>query len=228
MYARIDFAHHGELRQHGGSGIDIRAHVHHHHGSSLERGKGRGQRRTLHAANHSLDHLGGGHHRPGVARGDEALRLAVAHQARRHVDRGVLLGANHLGGRILHGDDFGGVADFNGQRIGAGMVRQFLADHVFLAHQDDAQAQLGRGANSSFDLRLRGVVAAHCVYRNCQHGSARGLFFDNFDDFAAFIFSAARAHAVRQLGFVAAGALGQNRAGQRIVSAAQVEVRRLE
>ena len=34
-------------------------------------------------------------------------------------------------GRILHGDDFGGVADFNGQRLGAGMVRQLLADHLF-------------------------------------------------------------------------------------------------
>ena len=40
---------------------------------------------------------------------------AVAHQARGHVDRRILLGADGLRGRVLHGDDFGGVADFDGQ-----------------------------------------------------------------------------------------------------------------
>src|SRR5258708_22367111 len=47
------------------------------------------------------------------------------------------------------------------------------------------------------------------------------LFFDYFYDFAALIFSAARAHPVRQFGFVATGALGEHRAGQRIVGAAR-------
>ena len=47
------------------------------------------------------------------------------------------------------------------------------------------------------------------------------LFFDNFDDFAAFIFSAARADAVRAAW--AHGSWGTRRApsGQRIVSAAR-------
>jgi hypothetical protein len=89
------------------------------------------------------------------------------------MDRGVLLGADHLSRRILHGDHFLGTADFDGQGIGARMLRQFLADHVFLTDQDHAQIQFGYGANRSFDFRFRGVVAPHCVYRNRQHGSAQ-------------------------------------------------------
>jgi hypothetical protein len=43
------------------------------------------------------------------------------------------------------------------------------------------------------------------------------LLFGDFDDLAAFILAAVRANAVGNLGFVAIGTLGENRAGQRVV-----------
>ena len=53
-------------------------------GLPLSGGKDAGQRGAVDAPDHALHHLGGRHHGAGVAGGDESLRHAVAHQARRH------------------------------------------------------------------------------------------------------------------------------------------------
>ena len=53
--------------------------------------------------------------------------------------------------------------------FGFRMLRQFPADHVFRADQNDLGHQFRGGLNRSFDLGLRGVISAHGVHRDCQH-----------------------------------------------------------
>ena len=79
-------------------------------------------------------------------------------------------GADGLGGAILHGDHFAGMLDFDGQVAMSFVLREFLAENILLADQNDTDAQRAGGANGSVDLRLRGVIAAHCVNRDGHHG----------------------------------------------------------
>ena len=53
---------------------------------------------------------------------------AIANQPRGHADGAVALGANRLGGAVLHGDLFAGVLDFDGQIADVLMLRQFLRE----------------------------------------------------------------------------------------------------
>ncbi len=100
----------------------------------------------------------------------------------------------------------------------------------------------GRGrSDGSFYFGFGGVIASHGVDRDCQHGrggpignrpqvgnlphgglerccdfrlqQSPALLFGNLDDFAAFVLSAMRTDAVRELGLMATGALRQDGAG---------------
>src|SRR5579863_2556883 len=51
-------------------------------------------------------------------------------------------------------------------------------------------------------------------------GNGGRLFFGDFDHFAALVFAAMRTHAMRDLGFMAVGALGHDGGTQRIVGPA--------
>jgi hypothetical protein len=75
--------------------------------------------------------------------------------------------------------------------------------------------------NRTFDFGFGGVVATHGVNRDGQHGSAAQLLFGYLNHFAAFVFPAVRAHAMRQLGLVAIGAFGDHRTGKRVVGPAR-------
>src|ERR1019366_1730845 len=217
--ARINFGHHRELAQHAGSAIDVGADIDQNHGRAFGGGEDTDQSGALHARDNTLDYFGGGHDGAGVARGHEALRDAVAHQARGDTEGAVAFGAEGLGGAVLHGDTLAGVHNLNGECAVAILHFELTADHVLLAHQDDFDSQIPGGANRPFYFSFRGVVTAHCIHRNGQHVVPKLLLFD-FDNFAAFVLPTMGAGAVGQLWFVAVGALGQAGGFERVVRAA--------
>ena len=218
--ARIDLAHHRELRQHLGRAIHVGAHVHQHHRRSAGGGQDAHQRGPVHARHHALHHLGGGHHRAGVAGRDQPLRRSVAHQARRHPDGAVPLGAESLGGAVLHGDHVAGVHHLDGKVAVVFVFLEFRLDHFLPAHQDDLDPQVPGGADRPLHFGFGGVIPAHCIYRNGQHVATPVLLLRHFDHFAALVLAAVRAHPVGQLGLMAIGTLGSARRLQRIVRAA--------
>src|ERR1017187_5055291 len=217
--ARINFGHNRELAQHARRAIDVGADIHQNHGRAFGGGEDADQSGALHARDHTLDYFGGGHDGAGVARGHEALRDAIANQARGDAEGAVAFGAEGLGGAVLHGDTLAGVDNLNGELTAAVLHFELTADHILLAHQDDSDSQVPGGANRPFDFSFGGVVTAHCIHRNGQHVVPRLLLFD-FDNFAAFVLPTMGADAVGQLGFVAVGALGQAGGFERIVRAA--------
>jgi len=106
------------------------------------------------------------------------------------------------------------------------MKAQFLADNVFDADQNYLDVKRSRRSNRAFNLGLWGMVAAHGVNRDRRHvqefgGAPRWLLFDHLNDLAAFVFAAMRADTVRELRFVAIGALRHHDAAERIVSPAR-------
>src|SRR6185369_1242680 len=125
------------------------------------------------APNHSLDDLGCRHHGAGIARGDYALRDAVAHQAAGDTDRRILLDADSFRCRVLHGDELAGVMDLDRQTCRLRMQSQLAAQGPFQAHQNHSDLQVSRGPNRSLNFTLGGVIATHGIDRNGQHGRAR-------------------------------------------------------
>ncbi len=170
-----------------------------------------------------MHRLGDGHDGAGIAGGDESIGLAVAHQAGGDADRGVALGADGLGGAVVHGDDLAGVDDFDGQAAPAVVFRQLRLEDVLLTDEDHVDVLAPGGAHGAVDFRRGRVVASHCVDSDGDHeGESVADVYSagDFDDFAAFVLTAVRAGAVRQLHFVALGALGEPGALEGVVGAA--------
>jgi hypothetical protein len=112
------------------------------------------------------------------------------------------------------------VYDFDG-KIAVVVVQCELApDFVLTAHQDDPDAQTSGSPNRPFNLGFWGVISAHCVYGNGQHG-ATALLLRDFDYFSALVLAAMRAHPVRQLGLMAVRAFREPGGLQAVVGAAR-------
>jgi hypothetical protein len=58
------------------------------------------------------------------------------------------------------------VQDLYGQRLPVPVLREFGAQDILFADQDDFYAQSFGGANGPIDFGFRGVIAAHCVHRD--------------------------------------------------------------
>jgi len=93
-----------------------------------------------------------GHHRARISRADHPVGLRLAHQARRHVDRAVLLPPEGLRGMIIHGDHFARGHDLDRQTWRC-MPRQLRADHSRLSHEQNSHAKLPHGQHTAFDPR---------------------------------------------------------------------------
>ena len=173
-------------------------------------GKNCGQRGTVHSRDSAQHHFGRGHGGAGVAGGDEAGGAAFAHQSQSHADGGVALGAHRLHRLVVHGDDFAGVQNFNGQARGKRHSAPVRPDHIVGTHQNDANAVVPGRLNRAFDFRTRRPVRAHRVqgYDAC-HGDSELAGFLDVENFAAFVIAALGAGAMRELALVTVGTLGK-------------------
>ena len=94
----------------------------------------RGQPRTVHTFHDPDDHLGNGHHGPGVSGADKAARDAVSNQLRPHADRRVSLLAERRNRLFVHRDCLACVANLDGQTRCPPFF-QHRSEHRFPAHQ---------------------------------------------------------------------------------------------
>ena len=108
------------------------------------------------------------HDGAGIARAHESIGLPGADQFRSHVRRTVLLLAEGVRGRVIHGDHFTRRHDFNGQPA-MRMLGQFFFQLGRKTHQKDAHAKFASSRNGALDLRTRRIVSSHCVYRYGYH-----------------------------------------------------------
>ena len=77
------------------------------------------------AGEHAEDHLGGGHGGAGVAGGEEAGGAAFADHLEADAHGGVALGADGLGGLVVHGDPLAGGDDEDREVMSAeGLTQQ--------------------------------------------------------------------------------------------------------
>ena len=177
------------------------------------RGKNCGQRRTIHAGNRAQHHFGRRHGGAGVAGGHKPGGLAFAHQPQSHAQGRVALGAHRLHRFVLHGDDFAGVHDFDGQAGGGRIALQFRPDALCRARPADGNAIVPGGLNGAFDLRLRRPVGTHRVQSyDAWHGVAELAGFFDVQNFTALVVAALGAGAMRQLALVAVRTLGKRAA----------------
>ena len=164
--AEVDVAHDGELLQVLRLGVDVGANVDQDGGRALRGGKHSGECRTIDAGNCAQDHLGGGHGGAGVAGGDKARGLAVAHQAQPDAHGRVALGAHRLRRLLMHADDFAGIDDADGQPAPEAMQVELGADDFLLPHQHDFHVVMPRREDRAFDFRFGRAVGAHGVKSN--------------------------------------------------------------
>ena len=116
-----------------------------------------------------------------VLAGEDGSKIQLAHHAdhdlglvdQRHglgrdVQRGTFLIAQSLDGIVVHGDDFGGGQDIDGEPF-SGVAGQFGANRPFLPHQCHAHTILAGGQNRAFHFTSRGVVTPHSIHGDGNH-----------------------------------------------------------
>ena len=121
------------------------------------------------AGEHFQDHLGGGHGAPvlpAVKKRDAAPSRTT--QPTRMEDP---LGANGLGGTIVHADPLGGVDDLDlrtpasvahRESAAQGVVERGTED-LLRANQVDAHIEMARGQDSPANLGFGGLVGTHGI-----------------------------------------------------------------
>ena len=170
--AGIHLAHQRELGQILGFAVHIGAHVEQHAGISGGTGHGVGQGRAVDAGQRTQHHLGGGHGRAGIARGDKARRLALAHQLEAHAHGAVALGSHRLGRLFVHADAFRGMVDDDGQVFVVEVFVEQVAQLRLGPDEMDAHGQSAAGEDRPANLRLRSFVGTYGVKRDVdEHGA---------------------------------------------------------
>ena len=217
----VDLAHDGKLLQVLWAAVNVGAHVEQHRRGPPLGGKDGGQGGPVHARQRPQLHLDCGHGRPGVAGADNALGLALPHLLDGNADGSVGLAPERLDRALVHGDDFAGGDDFDGEALGV-VATEVLFQQLCLADQLHGHAVFTGRQEGALDLRLRGVIAPHSVNRDGNHqslGEPRQLFGLDRHDRSSAVVAAVRAHAMGQLGLVAVGTLPQLARGEGIVGA---------
>ena len=117
-------------------------------------GKRHGDRRPVHVREPADLEEPRREHRTRVPRGDDGLRVALAHRAAGGEHRALALLARRVGGLLVHRDDVVGMNDLEalGDRL----------EFVVPAEQHRFDAVRGRRERTRDDL-LRGSIAAHRV-----------------------------------------------------------------
>jgi hypothetical protein len=87
---------------------------------------------------------------------------------RGYVQRAALFAAEGVGRGIVHGNDFVGVDDLDGNILLL-VAQQFLADSGFYPDKKNAHPEFTCRSKRAFDLGSRGMVATHCINGYCNH-----------------------------------------------------------
>ena len=116
--AEVNLTHHGKLLKVLGRAIDVSSDIEQDRSSSQSSRKYSGQSRAIDARQSAQDHLGGRHSGAGIAGSYETFGTSLAHQTKPNAHGGITLRAYRLRRLILHGDDFTGMNDFDGQPCG--------------------------------------------------------------------------------------------------------------
>ncbi len=110
--------------------------------------------------------FGSGHGRAGVAGGDKAGALALAHQLEADAHRAVLLAADGVGCLLVHPNALGGVVDDDGQVLVFEVLVEQVAEFGFRPDEMNANRQGPAGQDRPPDLGFRRFVGAYGVERD--------------------------------------------------------------
>jgi hypothetical protein len=167
---RVDRAEHAGLSQHRRLGVDVGAHVEQRAFAGLGR-KGGDDRRTLDAGQTPEHEQPARHHRARVAGGHDCVGLAGLAQIEAHAHRRLLLLLHRHRRRVVHGDDFGRVAD---RDLLAGRTDALeLGAHARLVADDNhVDPFFADGRDDPLDLDARRAVRSHRV--NGDRGQSYG------------------------------------------------------
>jgi hypothetical protein len=112
-----------------------------------------------------------GHRGPGISSSYESNGPAFAHQSHADVNRRIAFGADCLHRLVIHGDDFAGVDNFNGEPGRGRIAGQLGPQLIFVPDKEDVNAVVPGRLNCTFNLRLRRPVGTHRVQRyDAWHG----------------------------------------------------------
>src|SRR5947209_2689531 len=164
--ARVRVAHDSKLRHVVRLALAVRANVQENRRAArLRRHQGR-ERRAVNAGQHPDDHHRRRHRRARIARGDEAVGLALGDEARADPHRAAALAADSVGDRLVHADDLGGLDQLDAlvAVLAPTAAAQLRLDDFPLADEDDADAEVARRGQRPVNLRVRRAVAAHRVH----------------------------------------------------------------
>ncbi len=177
-------------------------------------GKNAGERGPVHAGHLAQHHLRDRHARAGVAGREETVGLAVGCHAGADVHRAALLGAGSFGRVIVHGDPLVGVDHFDRQDLRAGVLVERAAEFRGRSPTSRIRWPSSRAARIAPSTSGTGALSPPIASTAMVTiRSVRILLTPcRFDDLAALVLAAARAHAVRQLRFVAVRAFRMRRA----------------
>ena len=162
----VHVAHHGELDEVIGIAVDVCADIEQKRRDTVDGGKNLGERGAVDAGEHAENHLCGGHGGAGVSCGEEASGAAFADHFEADAHGGVALGADGLGGLVVHGDPLAGGGDEDGQTLPAQGMAQDGTQLVFGTDEVDADVELAGSKDSPANLWLGGFVGTHCVYND--------------------------------------------------------------
>jgi len=165
-----DLAHDAELFEMFRAAVDVGADIEEHGGGAGGGGESGGEGGPLHTRQAAENHLGGGHDGAGIAGADHGGGASIAHQAAGDVNRGVFLAAHRPHHLLIHADDLGGGHELDQLALRAGMGVERLLQLLHQPDQQDAGAAFAGSFQRSFQLRLRGEVAAHRVQGDGQFG----------------------------------------------------------
>src|SRR5579859_1485548 len=168
-HAVIYLAHHRELHQMLRLRIHVRTDIEQNAHAALGIWKRRRQRNSIHAFERAKQKSRDGHYCARVSRADDSVRLGFSYQPRRHMHRRILLPPECLSRVIVHRDHFAGRHNFDRQIRGR-MLCQLGTDRRSLPNQQYAHSQLACGQHTAFDFGAGGVIPAHRVHGNRNHG----------------------------------------------------------
>ena len=171
---RVNVSHDRELLEVQRLAIHVGTHVQKDGGFALLRRKHRGECRPIDNGKRAHNELRSRHHCAGVAGADHTRYLSIAHQSFCDANRRVLLFADRSYGGLFHRHHFAGVSDLNRKGTGI-MTGQQRTQLLFLANENDWNAQLRGSLNRAFDFNSRRMVAAHGVYGDLDHAERREL-----------------------------------------------------